>query len=481
MKYSEVCLVVAIRPDGIFHSHSSDIPSLAMRGRGILVGCLIGLFVLFPSEKVEAAPCWTVAGIFGGPGPLSFEEAANTYGLFQNAYAAFKSAEQVAVQNATAYLSQYVALYAPYYVGCIVTPYPLSPDLAITSTSPTQPGWPGWILFWNGTWANVSGFCPGAGGVSGGIVQLVAVNALNTPVLKNPITLSQFSEGFIDIVNATCPNTQQQYTIKLSNDANSSASGDLAGVEPGKAITTLRAKVYDINNQLVPNVNIQLRVTVETNSGGHAHHNNNRPMGMVSPAEGDTGPDGSGHVFTFTAPDPAGDHKIKATCIGQVCTQEGPDKVWVGVKGLIPIPPIPDLLPQATYQLNESNGQPIGQTDIHPENHYLTPDAVIKLWNLGFRYSAIEFPNFPLLHINDASLVRGGLFDLSANWRPKHYEHRRGTVVDIRANGGPGSIPVDSAVHRTFEIIARRLGADAEIHGDGANQHYHVRLRGIRE
>lgn len=270
-----------------------------------------------------------------------------------------------------------------------------------------------------------------------------------------------------------------QYSIKLSTDDNLSSGGVLAEVEPGKVTKTLRAKVYN-NNQPVPNVNVKLEVTVEANSGGH-QHNVNRPKGIVNPAEGNTGADGSGHAFTFTAPAPAGDHKIKATCIGQECTQEGPDKIWVGVKGLIPIPPIPDLLPQATYQLNESNGQPIGRTDIHPENHYLTPDAVIKLWNLGFRYSAIEFPNYPLLHVNDASLVRGGLFDLDANWRPKHHEHRRGTVVDVRANGGPGSIPVDSAVHRTFEIIARRLGADAEIHGDGANQHYHVRLRGIRE
>jgi hypothetical protein len=239
-------------------------------------------------------------------------------------------------------------------------------------------------------------------------------------------------------------------------DGGAESSQTLTSVEPGKTGPLMAAGVYDQAGQLVPNVQVRLTADAVANSGGHRHDDpvrHSQYMGRLAPAgtssgsveqngkvlSGSTGSDGL--EFTFTAPAIAGDHTITATCTdsGVTCTQEGPDKVWVGVKGLIPIPPIPDLLPQATYQLNESDGRPVGSTDSHPDNHYLTPEAVTKLWNLGFRYSMIEFPNYPLLHINDASLERGGLFDLSGNWTPRpsgHHEHRRGTVVDIRANGG---------------------------------------------
>jgi hypothetical protein len=256
-----------------------------------------------------------------------------------------------------------------------------------------------------------------------------------------------------DIKNR-CGNTSNSYTIKLSADGDPAADGNLADVEPGKT-ASLKAVVYDQQNNGVDGATIRLVVDVDARSGGHIHDDparHSQHMGKLAPtgaSGGSVEQDGKmltggagteGLEFTFTAPAVSGDHKITATCTdGRTCTQEGPDKVWVGVKGLIPIPPIPDLLPQATYQLNESDGRPVGSTDSHPDNHYLTPEAVTKLWNLGFRYSMIEFPNYPLLHINDASLERGGLFDLSGNWTPRpsgHHEHRRGTVVDIRANGG---------------------------------------------
>lgn len=300
-------------------------------------------------------------------------------------------------------------------------------------------------------------------------------------------------------IKARCGNTGNSYTIKLSADGDLAADGNLSAIEPGKS-GALKAVVYDQQNNSVSGVAIRIVVDVNNRTGGHNHDDPSRHsvhMGKLTPSgasqgaveqggkvlTGSTGADGL--EFAFAAPAISGDHKITVTCTdGRTCTQDGPDGVWVGVKGLVPIPPIPDLLPQATYQLNESNGRPVGSTDSHPANHYLTPDAVTKLWNLGFRYSMIEFPNYPLLHINDAGLERGGLFDLSSNWTSRplgHREHRRGTVVDVRANGGPGSIPVDQAVSDTFEDIAQRLGIDAKIHGTGSNRHYHVRLKGDAE
>ena len=84
-----------------------------------------------------------------------------------------------------------------------------------------------------------------------------------------------------------------------------------------------------------------------------------------------------------------------------------------------------------------------------------------------------------MLHVNDASLERGGLFDLSNNWsyQPKgHKSHRRGIDVDIRAN--PDVYPKEAIPVRNFqefEWIADEVGGAAEIHSRGEdNQHYHV-------
>lgn len=446
---------------------------IARQAHGAFVGCLIGLPFLFSAGTVVAAPCWTVTGVFGGRPTLGFEDSANTNGLFQNAYTAFKSVEQVAVKNANDFFSQVVAPIYPDYVGCRVTSDPLSQYLIVSSTSPSRPDWPGWVLNWTGTWANDAGFCPGAGGPSGAKMVLVSIEALNTPVLKNPVNLARYSEGFIDRVNSTCPTTQQQYTIKLSNDASLPSSGDLAEVEPGKATTTLRAKVYGSNNQIVPNANIRLEVTVDDNSGGHGHPDINRPKGLLSgngqaglEIVGNTGSDGL--PFTFNAPAPAGDHKIIASCTdsGRTCTQEGPDKVWVGVKGL-------------KQQASSINYVLLSNRDAnHPENHYVATNTERNVSNFAAAYHR-RFPNDPVLHFNDASLVRGGLFDIASNWstHPGHETHRLGANVDVKANEfyhePSQSIPASNYID--FWNMGRRYGCYVALHsGATPNEHFHL-------
>ncbi len=261
-----------------------------------------------------------------------------------------------------------------------------------------------------------------------------------------------------------------QYSIKLSTDDNLSSDGVLAKVEPGKVTKTLRAKVYN-NNQPVPNVNVKLEVTVEANSGGH-QHNVNRPKGIVNPAEGNTGADGSGHAFTFTAPAPAGDHRITASCTnsGITCTQEGPDRIWVGVKDLY------QLQGSTAYELIQPNADVY-----HPGNNYLTTNASIVLQGIASEWRSLYKPFGPVLHLNDASLKRGGYFDIQYLWnRGEHAEHRRGTVIDIRANNLPGAIPRGD--FKDFELVARKYGAVARLHKQNSDkQHYHARLFGRAE
>lgn len=268
---------------------------------------------------------------------------------------------------------------------------------------------------------------------------------------------------------------QRTYTIKLSPRDGAPQSGTiLSSVEPDRAVRLI-ARVYDPNGQLVPNANIRLESDVIAKSGGHKHPDDKRPKGKLggtqTPPHILTGKTtGSGaFAFTFTAPAPAGDHKITASCTdGKNCKQDGPDTVWVGIRDLIPLP-------------TNNNYVLIPNRDTnHPDNHYMTYNTQIKLMQLADFYRA-TFPKDPLLHINDASLERGGLFDITGNWSsdPKGHEaHRRGTEVDIRAN--PLTNP-DSAIpernFREFKRIAKGIEGTARIHSPRkSNQHFHVKF-----
>ena len=264
-----------------------------------------------------------------------------------------------------------------------------------------------------------------------------------------------------------------KYYIRIVNQVGSSVTGMLADVEPGKDIT-LTAQVYNQNNQLVPNVNVEIKAEVIMKSGGHNHHDSQRPKGKLNNQDppivaGSTG--AGGFTFTFNAPAPAGDHTLKARCTDRTCTQQGPDQVWVGVKDLMPLNSTP------LYAL-------VGSKAVHPDNHYLTNSAQSQVVWLAQLYRE-ELPNDPVLHLNDASLERGGLFDLSANWttQPRgHKTHRFGVAIDIRANSLPGAIPTKN--FKSFQRYAREVKAtlcppDGVAYvNDADNRHYHVCLMG---
>lgn len=268
------------------------------------------------------------------------------------------------------------------------------------------------------------------------------------------------------------------YKLRLAG-LSSAITGFLADTEPAKT-AMLRAVVYDHNDISVPNVDVRLRVEAVPGSGGHNHHDN-RPHGHLSNGvvaavtiDGRTGADGM--TFTFLAPASAGDYRIVASCTDRVCKQEGVDTVWVGIRGLYPLPANPE------YVLISPNA------DIHhPRNHYLTLSWAGRVAILSALYHA-KLPTSPVLHLNDASLERGGYFDIDYLWNAgRHREHKRGSVIDIRANDLVGAIPPSNFTR--FEELARRVGAQARIHcnKDQAGgcivrtRHFHVRLEGRSE
>jgi len=109
------------------------------------------------------------------------------------------------------------------------------------------------------------------------------------------------------------------------------------------------------------------------------------------------------------------------------------DTVDIKIGGLMSLPPAyqDSLHAGVTYY------DLIGDTSFHPINHFGRRSTVTSLkqiaWNYYFEFSAA--PLFPALSINDMSLIRGGLFDLKADWSPEpngHHEHRYGNQVDVR-------------------------------------------------
>ena len=262
-----------------------------------------------------------------------------------------------------------------------------------------------------------------------------------------------------------------------------------ATIEPGKTQSFTATVTKQDGGAPSSPVPISVKVEVDATSGGHDHGESyaQRPKGSVSPASGsNTLP------FTFTATDVSGKHTITATC-DKCSNSPQTAKVDVKIEGLEQIPATPLF-----YTINEADGSVIGAVQgKHTDNHYLKPEAASVLWRMAASYNIeqrfkVLDPKTkklvapPVLHLNDASLVWGGKFDIPGTWRGSHYEHDKGIVIDIRANTAAGYIP--EAHFTDFENMADAIGADAQLHcsltrdpsidncaGD-TNRHYHVIL-----
>ena len=278
---------------------------------------------------------------------------------------------------------------------------------------------------------------------------------------------------------------EKKYTIKLSPVTAQAYGNYLTAIEPNGITRSgvpenlinqvkLIAEVKDQDGNPV-NAAIKLKVTALEGSGGHvqAYHTERNPYqagklkaGMLNSDTIDIPKSGmlNGIVeFKYVASAISGDHKIEATCTDITCNQIGQDSVWVGVQDL-------KLLPNSTlYQF-------IGDTDAHPDNHYISGLAAKKIDNIAFVYRE-EFPKDKVLHINDISLQRGGLFDISGKWKPSHKTHNKGTDIDIRANEFVGKTPGDipKRNYKDFYRISKRHGCLAvREFADQPKEHFHL-------
>ncbi len=292
----------------------------------------------------------------------------------------------------------------------------------------------------------------------------------------------------------------RNYTIKLTPPYWNGApiapesSTVLTSIEPSTQTYLAITSIDDNTGQASGGVTVNVTTDVLMYSGGH-QHDNNRNTGQAGTlawysSSGKTINVGTGSAgkdhFTFTAPQASGDHTITVTCPNvapSTCSiASGPNQIWVGVKDLQP------LIPYGQYNL-------IGATTIHPDNHYLTSASVTKIMDLAYYYHSVSYPFDPVLQLNDSSLVRGGLFDccetytidnvkhdrkIEGWWTPPHFEHRRGTVIDVQANGS------DTAIPRANQKDFRKMMLDRQMDWREENLnksggHFHVRIQGVAE
>lgn len=338
------------------------------------------------------------------------------------------------------------------------------------------------------------------------INYICPVNSIGWP---KPIAYCFCDVGYFPDSTATSCVPKEGLTITLSGSATTEPWHKKQDPNHTNANLHYKAIVKNQNGQPKANVGVTITTDVTSDSGGHVH-TNDRHKGKLVGQVGTTVStkdgkitisgitDGSGvFEFTFGAEEASGTHTLTAKC-DSGCQAPATSTISVKVDNL-------EQIPNAFFYTF------IGSTDKHDKNHYLTSDAATNMLYIAASYhSEVKYwkkpngkkliPPFPL-QLNDASLIWGGLFDIKENWTTPHVGHRKGVVIDVRANddtGTTGAIPL-SSFDNFIEMALSYYGADAQVHctsnktdgqnrkppscigKDGSqdgNRHFHILLLG---
>ena len=216
-------------------------------------------------------------------------------------------------------------------------------------------------------------------------------------------------------------------------------------------------------------------VDVTPYSGSHEHHGVARPKGKLSKSQGTT--DANGEVkVTFTAPEVAGIHTVKATCTS--CSN-GPvtKEIQVKVPDLLPISPNPPQNADGTfvYALTSVDKTHQGNGRYHHNQYYLTQQSQINLQSMVAAFAA---EGWGTVALNDASLYWGGRYDITSNWGAPHAGHREGREIDISFSraGNPISATKQKVFYDKFCKNKKVSFPFSILHHDVANPHFHVYL-----
>ena len=242
----------------------------------------------------------------------------------------------------------------------------------------------------------------------------------------------------------------------------------------GKSTLELIARVTENGNPKA-GVAVTFKADVVPMTGGHGHHDANRPKGSVPPS-GVT--DANGEIkLTFQASEVAGSHTITATC-NDCSNKTANKKVDVLVPNLTPISPNPPRNTDGSYMyaftavdpghIGTSGGRQRGE-------YYLTTQAIANLVELVTEFAS---EGWGIIGFNDASLNWGGVYDLRNNWRTPHSEHREGEEIDISFKRA-GNFISPSKQKQFFKKFCEDKKAEIPfsiLHHYDLLPHFHIRL-----
>jgi len=214
---------------------------------------------------------------------------------------------------------------------------------------------------------------------------------------------------------------QNQALNRASQGADFSVRPSVTTSSVGSGNQTLVLDLSCINiatGQVIPFCNLSMTWKARANSGGHSHDDAGRPKGTFNPSSGNSGSSGR-LTTTYTSPEASGIIDVHLAGTLSDGSPVNPLDFTIGVE----IPDLASLGAGANYDL-------VGATSIHGDNHNGTPTFNGMLTTLADSYAA-AFPGQRVAY-NDMSLPQGGVFDLGANWRPSHFEHRFGQNCDMR-------------------------------------------------
>ena len=230
-------------------------------------------------------------------------------------------------------------------------------------------------------------------------------------------------------------------------------------------------------------VAIKLVQTVEDDSGHHPErlHTGQRPLAVLFLGKTALKHNQRGEVTTpmvtdaqgeirlfFSAPPIAGTHLLKAECVQHACKTYA---ARVTVK-------VPDL--EKFRPVKGSSELVGGPKEKHDERHYLTGQS---LENLSVMISAMNKFSWKPVGVNDAALPWGGLFDITGEWLPSHFDHGAGTAVDIRTKGV--ALETKAATYKSQcsasedpGALRNQLPITQILWHKGSTEHFHVYLEG---
>lgn len=467
--YKQRVVVAADPPSMIFHGIAADLLGNAygagsnsplFNTQGVITRLNPnGTFGLIPPTRSFSSP---------GPDPfgpfLEFEFSTTTVHIAGiNGFDPFLGV--AADSNGNAYVAGFSATSNPDIVGARVIKY--SPSGGIIWSTMTT----GTSVFFGG----------GLGEIFGNIG--IALDAVNNVYLA-----AGTANGKTAVVKLGQP--QPTLSLKISLNPTGVLPRDRSGLTRG-ATAQVEVDIVDSQGNLLPQVStVALNISSVPFSGGHAHDDENRPVGIFSGSgiaassttQLATGPDGRLFV-TYTSTFVAGQETITASLA------ENPG---VSTSAVITVA-VPDLVLLSTSSFYTKVGgtdfhlgPPTGSTDT---NHYGTVDFNTIISSVSEQFNA-KFPA-RTIRINDMSLPDGGLFDIGPTgscfidfptnaipchfWARPHSYHRLGTSCDYNLDIGlPTKGQNDTAQSLALRKFLRLQNVSIWPEGD----HWHIYLSG---